>query len=220
MSFRLSRKPALALAAATIAAAAVPASASALTIAGAGVSLAATAASTVTAPAVNEMTTACTEPASFKAFEDFGDHADYAFAPGGSFEAGAAGWSLTNASVVTKNETLGIFTGTKSLLIKDRGRVVSPWFCVTADHPTFRYVTQGGEIEMEIDYKVPGESDIDDKQVGETNAGSRWEPSSIHPLALKIPDYKLKKGVVARIIFEAEDDVYVDDVLVDPYRRG
>ncbi|MDO9354269.1 MAG: hypothetical protein Q7T55_11275, partial [Solirubrobacteraceae bacterium] len=178
------------------------------------------AAAVVSAPAVGEMNAKCTEPISFKAFAFFGDFADYSFAPGGSFEAGAPGWSLTNASVTTKNESLGIFAGAKSLFIKDRGRVVSPWFCVTADHPTFRYVTQGGEIEMEIDYKVTNEKDIDDKLVGETNGGAKWAPSAIHPLALKIPTAKLKKGVVARIVFEAEDDVFVDNVLVDPYRRG
>jgi hypothetical protein len=178
------------------------------------------AANAVSAPAVSEMTTTCTESTSFKAFSAFGDNADYSFAPGGSFEGGAAGWSLDDATVVDGNETLGIFGGTKRLFIKDRGRVVSPWFCVTPEHPTFRYVTYGGEIEMEIDYKVVGESDIDDKLVGETNGGAKWAPSAVHALAAKIPDYKLSKGVLARIVFEAEDDVYVDDVLVDPYRRG
>lgn len=178
-------------------------------------------AATYSAAAVGEMTATCTEPNTFKAFSQFGDNADYSFAPGGSFEAGTTGWSLTNASVTTTNENLGIFAGTKSLYIRNGGRVVSPWFCVTQDHPTFRYVTYGGEIEMEIDYKAPGATDIDDSLVGETNGSATlWNPSSIHPLALKIPAAKLTKGVVARVVFEAEDNVYVDNLLIDPYRRG
>lgn len=178
------------------------------------------AAAALSVPAVSEMSASCEATTPFQAFAAFGDTADYAFAPGGSFEHGTAGWSLNGAAVVSGNETAGVYPGTSSLFIKDHGRVVSPWFCVTADHPHFRYVARGGEIEMEIDYKVVGDSDIDDDLVGETNAPSHWAASEQHELATEIPGHKLKKGVVARIIFEAEDDVYVDNVLVDPYRRG
>jgi hypothetical protein len=172
------------------------------------------------APITNEMTQSCEEPATFQAFKAFGDTADYAFAPGGSFENGLTGWSLTGASIVSSNDTSGVYGGSKALRIADGGRVVSPWFCVTPANPHFRYVTYGGEIEMEIDYKVFGESDIDDDLVGETNGGRSWAPSERHELATEIPSHKLAKGVLARIIFEAEDDVYVDNLLVDPYRRG
>lgn len=176
---------------------------------------------TTTVPAItNEMTQTCSEVGTFQAFKAFGDTANYAFAPGGNFENGTSGWSLTGASVVSANDTTGVYGGSKALRINDGGRVVSPWFCVTPDNPHFRYVTYGGEIEMEIDYKVIGDTDIDDDLVGETNGGSRWAPSKMHELATEIPDSKLSKGVVARIIFEAEDNVYVDNVLVDPYRRG
>lgn len=174
-----------------------------------------------TVPAItNEMTQTCTDVPTFQAFKLFGDTAEYAFAPGGTFENGAAGWSLTGASIVNANDTSGVFGGSKALRIADRGRVVSPWFCVTPANPHFRYVTYGGEIEMEIDYKVIGESDIDDDLVGQTVGGSKWAPSKMHELATEIPASKLSKGVLARIVFEAEDDVYVDNVLVDPYRRG
>lgn len=177
-------------------------------------------AAVTTAAITNELTQSCAEPATFKAFKAFGDNADYAFAPGGSFENGTAGWSLDGASVVNGNDGSGVYAGSKALHIKDRGRVVSPWFCVTPANPHFRYTTYGGEIEMEIDYRVFGESDIDDDLVGETNGSSKWAPSEKHELATEIPQSKLAKGVLARIIFEAEDDVYVDNLLVDPYRRG
>lgn len=177
-------------------------------------------ASVTTAAITNEFTQSCTEPSTFKAFKAFGDNADYAFAPGGSFESGTAGWSLDRASVVTGNDSSGVYGGTKALRIANGGRVVSPWFCVTPANPHFRYTTYGGEIEMEIDYRVFGETDIDDDLVGETNGGGKWGPSAQHELATEIPASKLDKGVLARIIFEAEDDVYVDNLLVDPYRRG
>ncbi len=181
----------------------------------------AAAAAAVTANAVSEMTETCADTPTFKAFQAFGDTADYAFAPGGSFEGGAPGWSLDGASVVNTNENIGVFAGTKALKINDNGRVVSPWFCVTPANPHFRFVTYGGEVEMEIDYKVIGESDIDDDLVGETNGNAtKWGASAKHELATEIPASKLAKGVLARIIFEAEDDIYVDNVLVDPYRRG
>lgn len=172
------------------------------------------------APIVNEMTQACTDTPTFKAFKAFGDNADYAFAPGGSFENGAPGWSLDGASVVDGNDTTGVFGGSKALKIRDGGRVVSPWFCVTPANPHFRFVTYGGEVEMEIDYKVIGDDDIDDDLVGETNGGRNWGPSEMHELATEIPSSKLAKGVLARVVFEAEDDIFVDNVLIDPYRRG
>jgi hypothetical protein len=166
------------------------------------------------------MSESCTAPPTFQAFAAFGDTADYAFAPGGSFESGAAGWSFTGARIVSANDTSGVAGGAKALFIADRGRVVSPWFCVTAANPHFRFSTYGGEVEMEIDYHVIGDDDIDDDLVGQTNGGRSWAPSERHELATEIPASTLRKGVVARIIFEAEDDLYVDNVLVDPYRRG
>ncbi|MBO9534127.1 MAG: hypothetical protein J7513_14245 [Solirubrobacteraceae bacterium] len=162
----------------------------------------------------------CNEPKVFKPFKAFGDTADYSFAPGGTFESGTAGWSLSGASVVSGNDTSGVYGGSKSLRIADGGRVVSPWFCVSEDHPTFRYTTKGGEVEMEIDYIIIGDDDVDDSLTGETNGGSSWAPSQIHGLANEIPAHKLAKGVLARLIWEAEDDIVIDNVLVDPYRRG
>ena len=73
---------------------------------------------------------------------------------------------------------------------------------------------------MEIDYRIIGDDDIDDHSTDETRGGSKWAPSNISDLATKIPASKLAKGVVARLVFKADDDVSIDNVLVDPYRRG
>ncbi len=171
-------------------------------------------------PSASSTSATCNVPKTFKAFKAFGDHADYSFAPGGTFEHGTAGWSLSGASVVSGNDTSGVYGGSKALRINDGGRVITPWFCVSADNPTFRFTTYGGEVEMEIDYIVINDDDVDDNLVGETVGGGQWGPSEVHDLATEIPDSKLSKGVLARLIWEAEDDVYVDNVLVDPYRRG
>ncbi len=171
-------------------------------------------------PSADAKNAKCNAPKTYKAFKGFGDNADYSFAPGGTFENGTAGWSLSGASVVSGNDTSGVYGGSKALKINDGGRVITPWFCVSADNPTFRFTTYGGEVEMEIDYIIINDTDVDDNLVGQTVGGSKWGPSAIHDLATEIPDAKLKKGVLARLIWEAEDTVYVDNVLVDPYRRG
>src|ERR687886_323383 len=48
---------------------------------------------------------ACPTAPTVKAFQALGDSSDYFLAPGGSFESGASGWSLTGASVVSGNES-------------------------------------------------------------------------------------------------------------------
>ena len=76
-----------------------------------------------------------------KAFAAFGDNADYSLAPGGTFESGATGWSLSGSSVGNGNETAKIHgsADAKSLAVSATGKAVSPSFCVGIQHPAFRF---------------------------------------------------------------------------------
>lgn len=85
--------------------------------------------------------TACTPLPTSKAFAKIdGDTADYSPAPNGTFENGAAGWTLTGgAKVATANETLGIAPGKKALQMPLLSTATSPSFCVDESHPHFRF---------------------------------------------------------------------------------
>src|SRR5215212_6868607 len=76
-----------------------------------------------------------------KAFNAFGDSRDYSLLSNGGFEAGTGGWSLSGAWVAADNESWKVRSqwDAKSLWINPTGRVVSPSFCVSLDHPTFRF---------------------------------------------------------------------------------
>ena len=71
-------------------------------------------------------------------FAQFGDNGSYTLIPGGSFEAGAAAWSLKGgATTVNGNEPFA-GTGTKSLYLPAGSSATSPFMCVGTLSPTLR----------------------------------------------------------------------------------
>lgn len=181
-----------------------------------------------------------------QAFAKFGDTAYYSPAPGGDFEAGSA-WKLSGgARIVSGNETLGVQGGSRSLQLPIGATAVSPEFCVDETNPHFRFVSKPDNAiagyEAIVLYKnVEGAV----KQAQFTSSASqswgsgKWAPSSISPLATKIPlltggttasvqlmfvstGNKLAVGVGlwGRLTGGSIGTVSIDSVMVDPYRRG
>src|SRR4051812_13499923 len=124
-----------------------------------------------------------------KAFAGFGDNANYSLAPGGNFEAGTPGWSLTNSSVQAGNESfkVGGAADAKSLAIKATGSAVSPASCVGMEHPTFRFFarrTSGtwGVLNVKLRWKQNGVTN--ETVVGAYSAGdTSWHPTQSFNLA-------------------------------------
>jgi hypothetical protein len=84
---------------------------------------------------------ACTPLPTTQAFSKVdGDAADYSLAPGGNFENGTGGWTLSaGAKIVTGNETLGVSSGTHALQLPLSTSATSPAFCVDESNPSFRF---------------------------------------------------------------------------------
>jgi hypothetical protein len=225
--------------AAVLAGALVPASASAL-------SLTASATTTTTAAAATAAaTTTCPTQTVRTAFSAFGDSADYAMAPGGDFES-SAGWTLSGgAKIVSGNENLGVAPGSKSLSLPLGATATSPQFCIDATDPYFRFVSKpqnamAGYQAIVIYRTAAGK--VAQAQFTSSSAQSwgagKWAPSSISPLAVKIP--AVLAGTIATVQLEfvstgnstgltalwgkfamgAVGTVSIDSVMVDPYRRG
>jgi hypothetical protein len=171
----------------------------------------------------------CKNGPTTKAFAAFGDNADYSLVPGGSFESGATGWSLTGAAVVSGNEPwkVGGTTNAKSLAINSTGRAVSGSVCVGAEHPTFRFFarrTSGtwGVLDVRLRWTDAGVTH--ETLVGSVSGGDlAWHPSRSFNLAQVIGISNNSQAVQTQFVFQPEGGSgawAIDDVYVDPYTRG
>jgi hypothetical protein len=71
-------------------------------------------------------------------FAQFGDRSSYTMIPGGTFEPGAAGWSLKGgATIVDGNEPFA-GSGSHSLYLPAGSYATSPFMCVSTLSPTLR----------------------------------------------------------------------------------
>src|SRR4051812_40123386 len=171
---------------------------------------------------------ACAPTPVAKAFKGFGDNADYSLLSNGAFESGTGGWSLSGASVATGNESYKVRAATdaKSLAITAKGRVVSPAFCVSTDHPTFRFFakrTSGtwGVLNVSLRWKVDGTTT--ETVVGSVTTGSAWAPTQSFSLSQILGLWNVNQVGTAQIVLDPEDyggDWAIDDVYIDPYTRG
>ncbi|MBO9534084.1 MAG: hypothetical protein J7513_14025 [Solirubrobacteraceae bacterium] len=145
-------------------------------------------------------TAACVSAPTSKAFSKVGDNADYSVAPGGDFESGAAGWSLTGgAKVVGGNESLGwfkgsILPGSKALAMPVGSTATSPEFCVDETNPYFRFMAKADSsmagYEAIVIYRnaAGAVTSTQFTSSSEISWGSgNWVASKVSPLATKIP---------------------------------
>ncbi len=171
----------------------------------------------------------------WQAFLKYGDPADYWFAPGGDFESGGGGWAFENARVVHGNDQTGVAGGAKSLalgggLVSLRGSAVSPPFCITDEHPTFRYTLKAngavGVLRTFVRYTaVDGstqEQEVPSNSVTNLLPG-QWKPSDLQPLATALPMKKVGGVAKVQLVFRSPlgavgTGYQIDNVLVDPYR--
>jgi hypothetical protein len=150
-------------------------------------------------------------------FTAWGDSASYELAPGGDFES--PGWGLEHGAALAAGSEPFAATGslgTQSLSLPAGADATSPSFCVDAGKPTLRLFTSGGGLlAVEIQtgaVTVP---------VGVVVASSTWAPSPIQLTGGTLLGPLGGGTVQARIRITAlTGQAHVDDVFVDPWRRG
>ncbi|MEN0014764.1 MAG: hypothetical protein AAGC46_15450 [Solirubrobacteraceae bacterium] len=155
-----------------------------------------TASGNVTSSAV-PAATGCTQLSTTKAFQKVdGDTADYSLAPGGNFENGAAGWTLSSgAKIVLGNETLGVSSGSHALQLPLSASATSPAFCVDESNPNFRftYKVDNAVLSGFIAYVIYRDANgtITNVQLLSSKAlalaPSTWQASPKSPLSTLIP---------------------------------
>jgi hypothetical protein len=171
-------------------------------------------------------TDACDSATLSQPFAHFNDTNEYKLVPGGSFESGASGWTLSHgASIVSGSEPFGATgsVGASSAYLPAGASVTSPFTCVDAAYPSFRFFARNNgllsTVLVSVVYKpllgipvaVP---------VGTAALSPSWSPS-MPMLTVSVLTGLLHGGTVPMALrFTAlTGSSQIDDVFVDPQMR-
>ena len=126
----------------------------------------------------------CSPTPTSQAFARWGDTAQYKLAPGGSFEAGTASWSLSGrASMVSGNEPWKVAGAghTRSLKLPPGASATSPTICVGLEHPTIRFFAKNDRVLLStLSVEVITETSLGltvAVPVGVLLPSGQWKPS-------------------------------------------
>jgi hypothetical protein len=159
-----------------------------------------------------------------KPFAPWGDNASYMLVRDGTFEGGAAGWSLAGgAKVVTGNETFFVHGAgeTRSLLLPAGSSATSPAVCMVLGQPKMRLfaIAPSGSGSMRVSIlsrNLLGILSILDG--GVVTAGSRWQPTpALSLLGSNLASPLWASWVQLRFRPIGTSTLAIDDVYVDPW---
>jgi hypothetical protein len=171
-------------------------------------------------------TDACDNATLSQPFANWNDSNEYKLIPGGSFESGASGWTLSHgAKIVSGSEPFGATgsVGASSVYLPAGASVTSPSTCVDAAYPTFRFFARNNgllsTVLVSVVYRLPllGQVAV---PVGPVALSSAWSPS-LPMLTASVLTGLLHGGTVPMAVrFTAvTGSSQVDDVFVDPHMR-
>ncbi|HEY7257043.1 MAG TPA: hypothetical protein VH476_10220 [Solirubrobacterales bacterium] len=173
---------------------------------------------------------ACSYSGARTVFKPWGDQRNYVLAPDGGFEHGASGWQLSRgAAVVAGNESyyLDNAADSRSLSLPAGSSAVSPPVCMAIDTPSFRLVARNtgnpaSQLRVEAVYRLLGL--VRTKTAGTIRAGSSWAPGQSVSTVLTLSPVVgtlIPGAIEIRIApLDSSGNWQVDDVYVDPFRRG
>jgi hypothetical protein len=211
---------------ATAAQAAATSTTSPVTSSSGTTSAAATSQSTTSA-STSSAVTACAASAQSQPFLKWGDSNSYGLVAGGDFESSLSGWTLSHGSVqATGSETYGVTgsVGKYSLALPSAGASAqSPFTCVTASDPTFRFFARSegapASVSVAVAYQTP--LGVIAVTVGIVTPSGTWQPSAAMPTGAAIAGALSSNGTAQMALrFTAlSGSSRIDDVFVDPRMR-
>jgi len=172
-------------------------------------------------------TDACDNATLSQPFAQWNDSNEYKLIPGGSFENGASGWTLSHgARIVSGSESFGATgsVGASSVYLPAGASVTSPFTCVDAAYPTFRFFARNNgllsTVLVSVVYKLPLLGLEAAVPVGAAALSPAWSPS-LPMLTASVLTGLLHGGTVPMAVrFTALTGTsQVDDVFVDPHMR-
>ena len=173
--------------------------------------------------------TSCDPEVVVNPFTRWYDYADYVAVPGGSFEPGEPPWTLSRANVVAGNESfqVGGAGDGQSLSITGGGSAQSPVMCVGVEHPTLRLFGRNtgsplSTLAVSVQFRGPLDLPLS-APIGVVAGDGTWRPTL--PMAVVANLLPLLPGEMTPVTFTFTPvgigaSWRIDDVYVDPYRKG
>jgi hypothetical protein len=170
-------------------------------------------------------TSSCDSSALTQPFAQFGDTNDYKLIPGGDFESGSSGWALNRGAKLVSGSEPFAATGTLgkySLDLPAGSSVQTPFTCVNAAYPTFRFFARNNgllsTVVVSLVYK--GLLGLLPIPVGVVALSGQWSPTVPMLTAAAIPGLLSGGTTAVAIRFTALTGTsQIDDVFVDPRMR-
>lgn len=167
-------------------------------------------------------TAACNEASLSQPFLRWGDSSSYELMPGGDFEGSLAGWSLSGgAQRVAGSEPYGATgaVGSYSLELPAGASAQSPFTCVNAAYPSFRFFARNGSLLASVLVQVVYETPLGAVALplGAVALSGTWKPT-LPMLTGSVVLGALSDGTAqAALRFTAlAGSSQIDDVFVDP----
>jgi hypothetical protein len=165
----------------------------------------------------------CADQEFSKPFARWLDPFNYTLVPGGTFEPGAAAWTLKGgARVVSGNETWAVSgPGSHALSLPAGASATSPSFCAGLAYPTFRAFTRGTGLLLnvavvEVLYR-DNAGILRAAPLPNLSLTRSWAPTLPLPTLSGLPI--LTGSELALRITSVLGGTQVDDVYVDPWSR-
>lgn len=160
-------------------------------------------------------------------FGPWQDFADYFLAPDGDIEAGATSWDLEGgAAAVEGNQPfrVGDPGDHMSLRLPAGSSATTAALCIASEHRTMRFFARGsggGVLQVHAVYakRTSKQSRV---HLGSIVADGSWAPSPIIPMVVNELASERGGALTVSLRFTPRGSAtwQIDDVYVDPYRRG
>jgi hypothetical protein len=170
----------------------------------------------------------CDEQVLTQPFRPWLDGSSYYLLDGGSFADGAGSWALgAGASVAPDGEPYDVTGdgGSGSLRLGADGTATSPATCVGIGHPTMRFFVRNrgfllGHLRVAVRFE-DALGGVHALPVAELLGGANWTPTLPLPVVANLLALLPGEHTAIQLRFTAEGGSWdVDDVHVDPYRKG
>ena len=170
-------------------------------------------------------TSACNEAPLSQPFLRWGDANDYELLPGGDFEGSLDGWSLSGgAQQMAGSEPFGATgsVGSHSLELPAGASAQSPFTCVDAAYPSFRFFAHNDTLLATVLVQVVYQTPVGTVALplGAAALSASWQPT-LPMLTGSVLAGALSGGTAqAALRFTAVGGTsQIDDVFVDPHMR-
>jgi hypothetical protein len=168
-------------------------------------------------------TSACDDAALSQPFAHWGDETSYKLVPGGDFESGLDGWTVSGgARTVAGSEPFGVtgHVGSSSLLLPAGASAQSPATCVDAAYPTFRFFARDdaplANVVVSVVYRTALGLTVA-IPVGDAVLSGTWQPTLPMLTASAVPGLLSGGTTQVSLRFTALGGAaQIDDVYVDP----